>query len=57
MKKKIIPTTILISIILFILTLYLLKELFNNHDTRNTLINYMGALYSGLITIVGVVKQ
>lgn len=56
MKKRIILiTTILISITLFILTPYLLKELFNNPDTRNTLINYMGALYGGLMTIVGVV--
>ncbi len=56
MKKKIILITIiLISITLFILTPYLLKELFNNPDTRNTLINYMGALYGGLMTIIGVV--
>ena len=50
---KIIITSIL-WIMITILTPYLLKCVFANQETRNALIDYMGSIYSGIMTIVGV---
>lgn len=47
-------TILIVCIGFFIITPYLIKCIFQNPETRNTLINYVGAIYSGLMTIIGV---
>lgn len=47
-------TILIVCIGFFIITPYLIKCIFQNSETRNTLINYVGAIYSGLMTIIGV---
>lgn len=54
MKILKITATFITWILITIITPYLIKCLFINPDTRNTLIDYMGSIYSGLMTIVGV---
>jgi len=55
MKKIRIIVTLIIWLMVTILTPYLIKYFFVNQETRNVLIDYMGSIYSGLMTIVGVI--
>ena len=54
MKKIKIVITLVVWMVITVLTPYLIKYLFENQETRNALIDYMGSIYSGLMTIVGV---